>query len=387
MKCIVHIGTEKTGTTYIQDCLYENWKEFRRKRIYLSQSLGFPNNRHLVAYFESEFKVNNWSRNNGISTEEERDDFFYDFENTIKQEIREANANTVIMTSEHFHSQLRKPEEIHRFRKFLEEIFDEVKIVCFFREQYEMALSCYSTILKVGWSAEIEKWIQENCTLDNYYYDHMSIADRWVNEFGRENCIYELYDPNIDVFDKFMSLVNLDASGLKREKKNANVSLSTLQAEAFRIINKKISHVEASTAMNRKRLRARAIVLSSPEFSAGILESANKETIRELFRERNEKFLEKYFSVTEFPARNRESCLPTREEYKAAYESFLQQFIFTKVLEDVEAINVGMMRDAALAIRSTYPEIALGLMTQAHRFRPNGTKIVNYLKQWCDENN
>jgi len=386
MKCIVHIGTEKTGSTYIQDCLYENWKELRRKRVYISHSLGFPNNRHLVAYFESEFKVNNWSRNNGISTEEERDDFFYDFENTIKQEIQEANANTVIMTSEHFHSQLRKPEEIRKFRDFLYSIFDEVQIVCFFREQYEMALSCYSTILKVGWSEEIEKWLEENCTLDNYYYDYMSIADRWANEFGRENCSYELYDPSVDVFDKFLSLASINSSGLKREKKTANVSLSLLQAEAFRIINKKISHVEASTSMNRKRIRARAIVLNSPEFSAGILESANKETIRELFRERNQKFLEKYFLEREFPARNRESSLPTKEEYRAAYESFLKQFIFTTALEDIESINVGMMRDVALKIRSTHPELAFGLMTQAHRFRPNGTKIGNYLKQWCTEN-
>ena len=220
MKCIVHIGTEKTGTTYIQDCLYDNLKEFRRKRIYLSEMLGFPNNRHLVAYFEPDFKTNNWTRNNGISTAEEKEEFFYDFENTFREEVRQAkqNSNTFIITSEHFHSQLRDPKDIARFRDFLHSIFDEVKIVCFFREQYDTALACYSTILKVGWSADRDEWIKKMCTLDNYYFNHMSIADQWAEEFGRENCIYQLYDPKVDIWDKFLSILNIDDRLLKREK-------------------------------------------------------------------------------------------------------------------------------------------------------------------------
>ena len=393
MKCIVHIGTEKTGTTYIQDCLYDNLKEFRRKRIYLSEMIGFPNNRHLVAYFEPEFKTNNWSRNNGISTAEEKEEFFYDFESTFREEIRQAkqNSHTFIVTSEHFHSQLRDPKDIRKFRDFLHSIFEEVKIVCFFREQYETALSCYSTILKVGWSAESEEWIQQACTLDNYYYNHMAIADQWAEEFGRENCIYELYDPKVNVLDKFLSVLNIDSSGLKRKPKtpkdpSSNMSLSTLQAEAFRVLNKKIPHHTSSVAMNRKRLRARAIVINSPQFEPGVIESSNKEEIRELFRERNKKFLEKYFpNITEIPARKRESCLPTKAEYKAAYEIFLEQFIFTKTLEDAESVNVGLLRDIAIGIRSTHPNFAFALMKQAHRFRPNGSKIVNYLRQWSNE--
>jgi hypothetical protein len=43
MDLYLHIGTEKTGTTSIQHFLYENIEKLKEKKIYLSQSINFPN--------------------------------------------------------------------------------------------------------------------------------------------------------------------------------------------------------------------------------------------------------------------------------------------------------------------------------------------------------
>ena len=44
MKCILHIGTEKTGTTILQDWLYDNKVELSKVGVYLSDNLGKTNN-------------------------------------------------------------------------------------------------------------------------------------------------------------------------------------------------------------------------------------------------------------------------------------------------------------------------------------------------------
>ena len=71
MKCVLHIGTEKTGSTLLQDWLYQNQVNLSRQRIFLSDVLSINNNRRLVSFFQ--WELDDWANRNGILTQKDKD--------------------------------------------------------------------------------------------------------------------------------------------------------------------------------------------------------------------------------------------------------------------------------------------------------------------------
>jgi hypothetical protein len=193
MKCVLHIGTEKTGTTLLQDWLYLNQAALSESGIYLSNKLGKTNNRLIPAYFCSH--LDDWARRNRIATQEDKHAFFEGFLENLTSEITQASKSHkyFVITSEHLHSRLRKRYEIEDLYKFLNKNFDGLKVICYFRNQFDVAVSLYSTALKISSHAALESFI-EQAKPENYYYDYARIADTWAEVFGRANCDFKVYN-------------------------------------------------------------------------------------------------------------------------------------------------------------------------------------------------
>ncbi len=89
LKAIVHIGTEKTGTSSIQMFLYKNRKKLIKSGYHFLQSAGKTNNWALPAFFSSDDRFNELYRDEGIRTRQQIDqfklNFFEQFERRIKQ--------------------------------------------------------------------------------------------------------------------------------------------------------------------------------------------------------------------------------------------------------------------------------------------------------------
>ena len=88
-RCVLHIGCEKTASTYIQGALYSNLYPLRRQGYHIFHSLAITNNRTFPAYFEP-FVVggfNEWQHANGCLTPKDKDDFFYGFEDAFHEEV------------------------------------------------------------------------------------------------------------------------------------------------------------------------------------------------------------------------------------------------------------------------------------------------------------
>ena len=108
MKCILHIGTEKTATTTLQDWLYDNQAELSKGGVYLSDNLGKTNNRLFPVYFQDH--LDDWAIENGIGSEGEKAQYFEGFIERLKSEIQTAKKthNYFVITSEHLHSRVKK---------------------------------------------------------------------------------------------------------------------------------------------------------------------------------------------------------------------------------------------------------------------------------------
>lgn len=243
MKAIVHIGTEKTGTTSIQKFLFQNRRKLRAAGFHFLQSAGSTNNRALPAYFVAEDRYDDFYRDVGIITREAKAEFRKQFLEKFEHEIRSLpkSVHTVIVSSEHFHSRLRSTEEVDKVYEFFTTYFDEIKIVCYLRDQVSTCASFYSTGLKSGNPSTFTEFFQR-CTPENYYFNYYSVLSNWERCFGFDSLDVSLFSRksflNNSLLDDFTSKLDPALIGvLNSEIDIENESLNPLGQALARGLN------------------------------------------------------------------------------------------------------------------------------------------------------
>lgn len=226
MKAIVHIGTEKTGTTSIQRYLYLNRKKLSAAGYHFIQSAGETNNRALPAYCVADERFDDFFRAEGITTHEEKEQFKRSFINRFEAELQglPKRIHTVLISSEHFHSRISTEAELHNVHALLSTYFDEIKVVCYLREQVATCVSYYSTHLKGGGIASFGKFL-ERCKSTDIYYNYALMLKNWESFFGFEALDVSLfakdYFLNGNLLDDFTAKIDLSLVGTL----NQNVEL------------------------------------------------------------------------------------------------------------------------------------------------------------------
>jgi hypothetical protein len=144
---VLHIGTEKTGTTTIQALLARRRKELSDLGFWYPPSPGEISHVALAAFAAPENMqgVPSPPIRNGQFDEEE-------FARRLHNEMAmlPAHVRTVIFSNEHCHSRLTSTGHVHKLKNFLTPYFDTITVVVYLRRQDEMACSSYSTLLRGG---------------------------------------------------------------------------------------------------------------------------------------------------------------------------------------------------------------------------------------------
>ena len=253
-KLILHIGTEKTGTTSIQEFLSENKSELEKQGFFIPKSPcgSAPNHRKLAtACF-----------NNGNT-----DDSFFDFKikkfeewqeetlNVIRKELISSSINTHILSSEHFSSRLTDTAEISRLYSFLKEIYSEIKIVVYFRRQDEYAVSLYSTYLKSG---GVSKTILPTSAIFARY-DYYKICKKWEGVFGLNSIIVRIFDRGVlkkgNVVSDFCHVSGIDEINTKEVTRESNPSITPLAQEVLRGFNELMLEKEISYKVKNELIK------------------------------------------------------------------------------------------------------------------------------------
>jgi hypothetical protein len=243
LKAIVHIGTEKTGTTSIQRYLYQNRGKLKGAGFHFLQSAGKRNNQALPAYCLDEHRRDDYFRNRGIQTLEQRQEFQRRFIKAFDSEIRglPQHVTTVIMSSEHFHSRIRTEAELDNLSKLLTPYFDEIKIVCYLREQATTCKSYYSTHLKSGGTQSFSEFL-ERCRPENTYFNYYEMLANWERGFGFESLDVSLFLQdrflNGDLLDDFTAKIDAALVGeLDKPRAVENESLTPFGQALARAVN------------------------------------------------------------------------------------------------------------------------------------------------------
>lgn len=207
--CYLHIGTEKTGTSTIQQFLCSNEDELRKQGIWYSRSLDRPSNRKFAVYAQDFNKDAEGFRRYRIGSPEEHTTFKADVEHHFREEVaafRAANGRAFVISSEHLHSRLPREELVMRVKGLLAPLFESVRIICFLRPQIEVVISLASTAIRVG--KVVDKSFFEIGPADAYYnYDRL--LTRWTNVFGRAQMKVTAYHKHLDVLKFFISELSI----------------------------------------------------------------------------------------------------------------------------------------------------------------------------------
>jgi hypothetical protein len=393
MKCIIHIGTEKTATTLLQKWLYENEGNFSAQGIALTRSAQFPNNMKLAGYFQD--RPGGILRINNITNSEERDLFFNDFEAEFFSELdgKSKTHDTFIITSEHFHSGLTSPEALQNLKEFLDRFFSEYRIVCYFREQTNVRKSLYSTALKNGYSGKIEDFANDVGS-ESHYYNYLNFFRLWEDAFGKDNLLPRLFDKEHlaegDIRKDFLAtaLPQVDADGMSFRTVSANESLSRFPAEIFRAINATRGPY-AGRVTDPKRSFFKSLVANAYYLdSRDPIYDARQADLYDIFNSLNIEFFDRYFGVKRNLFNRPIKTLPHPQSEVSLGEDDIVDLIL-RIFENDRLLvmrekEINFLRDLAIRFYDSgklSATEAIVLLRIASRARPEGSNIRSKIEK------
>ena len=147
MTAYVHIGTEKTGTTSIQEFLYINKSIIQKQNYFFAQSIGIKNHWDLAFLGYSLNKKDSYILNNSLwnfqAIKQHKKNIF----SKIKDEVK--FNHKIIFSSELLQSRLTRKREIVKLYTFFKKIgFTNIKVICYIRDANEMLRSLLSEAIK-----------------------------------------------------------------------------------------------------------------------------------------------------------------------------------------------------------------------------------------------
>lgn len=182
---ILHIGTEKTGTTTLQATLEANRARLLENGFLYPKSVSTRGNHiALTAYSLDESKIYNESRIvTGCIEYPSVAHYRRDVSDSLGQEISLSPADKIVFSNEHLSSGLRTDEEIQNLKGLVSAYSDNIKVIIYLRHPVEYVASWYSTAVTAGRTEAFPSPVTQNI-LERI--DYGAMLDRWSAVFGRE---------------------------------------------------------------------------------------------------------------------------------------------------------------------------------------------------------
>ena len=193
---ILHIGTEKTGSTSIQQFLKKNLQQLKSDGNFVPQTpmVGSGNHRWIPVFAGNNRTDDVFTRSLNLRNNEERKKVILNKRRQFVDECRNAakTCKSLILSSEHIQSQLRTIQEIQRLRDLVDEVADDVCIIIYVRDPLKMAVSLLSESIKgggvqVGIHPPDFKRLEHIC-------NHAQTIQRWQECFPKAKIIVRRFD-------------------------------------------------------------------------------------------------------------------------------------------------------------------------------------------------
>jgi len=245
MNCILHIGTEKTGTSTIQAFLDLNRSLLGSHKILFTESAGKWDDRGLSVAAYNSSNLDDYVKSLGLRTAEELSKYQREMVDSLAKEItrsQKEGVETVVFSSEHLHSRLRTEEELERLLAILRTLgFEKISVIIYLRDQAETVSSLYNTGILYGGRTRLPPEPGEEKYWDNLC-DHRESLQRFGKVFGAASvkpCLFikEHFVDDSLVMDFLHSAgIDLPKDRLKFPERE-NESISAFALEVLRRLN------------------------------------------------------------------------------------------------------------------------------------------------------
>jgi hypothetical protein len=243
-RAILHIGTEKTGTTSIQKFLYENRIKLGASGMLFPASAGFISNQNLVVYGkqapESDLAPPSLDVNDATELAAWKEKFAQEHCSEVLAFQERHEDSMLIYSAEHLQSRLTTVPEIKRIARLLRPLFDQIEVVVYLRRQDLYALSAHSTSVRGG---KQESFSFEAINAQGPYYNYRLLLENWSEVFGAEALQVRLFEKQRlignDVVSDFQNVTSINTLKLDLVKPNSvNEALSFTALCVLREFNK-----------------------------------------------------------------------------------------------------------------------------------------------------
>ena len=208
---ILHIGTEKTGTSTIQAFLSRNRAVLRPAGVLAPRLMHRPRAVRLAACCD----VPPWplaGRHFAVDSQAALEDLRGETLKRLDARLADRPYSRVVISNEHFHSLVRSPAQLDWLQEVVSSRFDGVRVVVYFRRQDRLAVSRWSTSLRAGFVSKDPFQFGPGV---HHYFSHLGVYRLWSEVFGRDRMTVRLFERERfaggNVLDDF-----LDAAGLPR---------------------------------------------------------------------------------------------------------------------------------------------------------------------------
>lgn len=359
LNVILHIGTEKTGTSSIQHFLHLNRRRLPQYGFHLLQSGGDYDQRALAAYTRPDKERDSYFVEQGIESAEDRAKFRADLERAIDKELTSlpSGIHSVIISSEHFHSTIKTDQAMDRLKTLLSKYFQKVKVICYLREQGAMCTSWYSTALKFGLCRTQKTFVQRQCHPKNYYFNYWQLLNRWEGAFGKDALDVSIYDKSEfrsgDLLEDFTGRVDPVLLGqLESYKLQANQSLSPEGQRLLLGVN--CAFPQTTAGVEAIRVICREEIYKLLKGRGQQLDLPTRKSIYQSFLECNSSVQKRYFPDRKelFPEPDQES--PKEEEFSDDGKRALEQVLNAVGLHAGRRLTAEDVSDAQHLIKEIY---------------------------------
>lgn len=175
MKAFLHIGIEKTGSTFLQDVCHRKTATLARNgTLYPRAFFKFRQHLGLAVAFNRYSVDQNMFRVMGVSSEDERRSYMSTALSALK-DIARKPYKAALFTSEHL--SLLDENGVAELAAAMHGVFSEVNIGVFLRRQDDLALSAYSESVRSGGTGAFNLPKLPR-------YNFASLLEPWEKHFG-----------------------------------------------------------------------------------------------------------------------------------------------------------------------------------------------------------
>ncbi|NBD16167.1 MAG: hypothetical protein GVY04_08460 [Cyanobacteria bacterium] len=230
MKLILHIGTEKTGTTTFQNWLSKNRELLKRQKIWYSKSLGEPDNRSISICARDADKPDDGFWQNNLTDAEKHREFYIKVKQAFDQEVKEAfdkKCKYFIISDEHLHSRIVSDQMVDRVQTFIGNYFESIEVVAHLRPQVDVMVSLASTASRVGHKVNYDFFKKIKNT--SPYLNYEDFIARWERAFHPENILILPFKKKPSITDFIIEKLKINLVGFTQiEIVNEAVDIRTM---------------------------------------------------------------------------------------------------------------------------------------------------------------